>query len=275
MGYTHYFEDTSNIDPKTNALLNEILEYIYTDETKTVSLSDVFAKNDDELEDGFFHETSRDKNADWKRIFILPSYDGDWWSFTKTARKKYDIAILLSAIYEWIAIRNDFKWVSSDWNIDHVKNGFIRFLDTKDISELQVELDKYIDEELGYWEDKYETTVNFDKIYEIIEKYSKLATNFDISKFENYESDEQKEMDKENELNEIARLIKEWYTSSVNPSFELTYELFERVWINELDECSLEHISTLVQNWYTSWELNVLVGDSDETVLGWWEIEIN
>lgn len=76
--------------------------------------------------------------------------------------------------------------------------------------------------------------------------------------------------DKESDLEYIAGLIKDGYTSGFNPNWTLSTEIFEEG--VELGDADREHIAAEVEKGMVEGEL-VIATEGDKTVRGWWKFE--
>lgn len=135
MWYTHYHTFQSEWkEDIVNGLYKWVLKLLRAEDGIT-SLFWVFMSDKDcEWEaDKYFHEYSRD---DAGEISIWTDED---WSFTKTDRKKYDIAVVLAyAFDDWLSWVNSTDWESksyirkiNDWfsiSRIHIKTNLCRYI---------------------------------------------------------------------------------------------------------------------------------------------------
>ena len=137
MWYTHY--NDAPITDSVNELYQELLKLIKTDQWDTLyDLACRYLANEDKHEveyDAYFHEYSSTPNN-------KPSLSDQ---FTKTARKRYDPAVLLSymvtAINEWLESAWDWNGNSTEkliehlkkWETQHAQNALLWYMDNEDI----------------------------------------------------------------------------------------------------------------------------------------------
>jgi len=120
MGYTHYWSDLEvNKYPEWlvsifNQAYQDFLRSWVTIDWKHINLFSLFFTSD-ENEDLFnehFHEYTQ--WASWEPLLF--GYDEDSWNFCKTARKSYDVAVVLALHLASVVIWKDY---SSDGSLIH------------------------------------------------------------------------------------------------------------------------------------------------------------
>lgn len=119
MWYTHYKKVAEENIDLVNDLYRDVLSLITIKDWR--NLLDVY-NSDKDLEwdaEEYFHEYSRD---DDKNI-TLANYNSDWW-LCKTARKLYDIAVVIGYAFDSY-LRNSREFSSdcyreTEWHIDSI-----------------------------------------------------------------------------------------------------------------------------------------------------------
>ncbi len=127
MWYTHYLEEQhKHLTPQqkkiANALYQKILRVIIVSDNNPLpirtNLYDVFIdfqKRWKDLFDENFHEWARDKEG---KPILFPLDDSDGWVFTKTNRKRYDLAVYatMKTLYDaiWYGFSSDAGCVNID-----------------------------------------------------------------------------------------------------------------------------------------------------------------
>lgn len=201
MWYTHYKKvKEENLD-LVNDLYRDVLSLITIKDWR--NLLDVY-NSDKDLEwdaEEYFHEYSRDNDKN----ITLANYNSDWW-FCKTARKLYDIAVVIGYAFDsYLSNSREFSsdcYRETEWHIDSI----IEWMEDKN-KELVLEwLVGYIKAELDIEDYKEE---DLEKISEKVVEYCKANTPADEEEEEERDYEEEKEQD----LNEIAESIWMWYTS--------------------------------------------------------------
>ena len=206
MWYTIYHKFKSTGQEK---LVNEFYRWILKKiQTKRWSLYWVFHADSDEIRDLLFHEYAQDD------IDICIDTDPNW-GFTKTARKLYDIAVLLTYLFDdylsWWVLDTSWDW---DNDTDKIIQDLFVWYTERDAEVILIYLNKYIETELDPKE--YEET-NLKDIADMIVEY---LENNKLSK------------------EEIEQAREEVYDKT-NP---------------DPDDIDLEHIADNIKNWFTSWE---------------------
>lgn len=193
MGYTHYHTfQSEGKDDIVNGLYKWVLKLLRAEDGIT-SLFWVFMA-DKEVQgdaDKYFHEYSLNEAGE---ISIWTDED---WSFTKTDRKKYDIAVVLAyAFDDWLSwvVSKDYIREINDWfsiSRIHIKTNLWRYI--------QAELD--------------ETMYTTDEIDEVCKfAYDYAQENLDTK--EDVEEENQDEIDESN-MQEISERIANGFTSGI------------------------------------------------------------
>ena len=203
MWYTHYHSIKSEQYEAINELYRWVLSRLTIKDGR--NLLEIF-NADKELEweaDGYFHECSQDE--DWN-IEISVS---DWFDFTKTARKMYDVAIVLAyAFDDWLCWNHN-----SSWDYNNVSGSYIREIaDWFWISQIHIKtnLRWYIQEELDenmYTIEMIDNVCKF--VYEFAQDYSQKEQDEEVEDEVNMEEKDEEDMQ------EISDRIANWFTSGI------------------------------------------------------------
>ncbi len=120
MGYTHYWDDLKiqeypdDLISVFNRAYQDFLGSWVTIEWKHINLFSLFFKREDEEElfNEHFHEWAQ--GASWGAILFGKEINA--WNFCKTARKSYDVAVVLTLLLASIVLNKDY---SSDGRVIH------------------------------------------------------------------------------------------------------------------------------------------------------------
>jgi len=155
MWYTHYFNKKISKNKKTKEIFRGILWLLKTKENKTLLelweekkhlLNEDYDKFYEWEIGAYFHETSWDND-------LLPVISDMW--FMKTARKLYDIALVVALSHYKSRYYGDMWW---DWGEDNISYMAIA-LRNKDKSEFEAFLLKYmIEEDIDKYQPRTEIT---------------------------------------------------------------------------------------------------------------------
>jgi len=155
MWYTHYFQEKklnknlkNAINCLTSNLYRELLEQIPTDSWRLNLLQFWTYHNNKPCIDRYFHEYSVDSN---NHICLT-----DDVSFTKTARKKYDIAVFIT-----LYLLDELNLWKHDW--DYSDSSVMKWWLNKRV------LKRYVKNELAY-------TYNYDKLLSLYNTYKKIMS---------------------------------------------------------------------------------------------------
>lgn len=198
MGYTHYWSDLEiNKYPEWlvsifNQAYQDFLRSWVTIDWKHINLLSVFMNQDDNPEefDEHFHE-----------YCIWPSWepilfgDDSWWTFCKTARKSYDVAVVLTLRLASVVVWKDY---SSDGWVVHTFTGLRMYIAEElddsmvyNIERLKELFDIWLNKAISYIAEHSEEMQNI----EDEKQYSRICDLPDV------------------ELEYIAKQIAEWVTS--------------------------------------------------------------
>lgn len=199
MGYTIYHKFRSEWQEElVNKFYRNLLGCMYV---KWKSLLNLFWDN--EVKDNYFHEFATDDK--W-----LPAIDTnpEWW-FTKTARKKYDIAIVLTYLFDdllsgWDCTTDgDYEKVS-EWYVKDMLEAMIQ----KNDSWLSTALRRYIKQELQPYFDKLEEYTE-EEVKDVVWVVMKYCEEEDIDEDELYDKTHQEPDD--TDLEHIWKQVADWY----------------------------------------------------------------
>ena len=113
MGYTHYWDDLKiqeypdDLISVFNRAYQDFLGSWVTIEWKHINLFSLFFKREDEegLFNEHFHEWAQ--GASWGAILFGKEINA--WNFCKTARKSYDVAVVLTLLLASIVLNKDYS----------------------------------------------------------------------------------------------------------------------------------------------------------------------
>jgi len=209
MWYTHYFGDLElekypeGLIDTFNQAYQDFLRVWVTIEGKHLNLFSIFFKmdEDEDLFNEHFHEYST--GASWQPL-LFSSDPG--WTFCKTARKSYDVAVVLTLHLASVMIGKDY---SSDGDVIYRKE----------------QIEQYVKDNLN---DSYQ--YDFKKLYELFDLWVNkcIAFSDDIQKVE-----DEKQYDRicdlpDVELEYIAKQIAEGVTSIYLNNWQIVDVSFRR-----------------------------------------------
>lgn len=213
MGFTHYWSDLKleNYPDELISLFNQayqdFLRSWVTINWKHINLFSVFLKLDDDEEtfNEHFHEYT--KWASWEPLLF---HRENWWGFCKTARKSYDVAVVLTLYLAYIIT---WKEYSSDGRV------------VRSFEWLKI----YLEEELS---DDYE--YNLEQLESLFDIWlNKCISCIDEHQEEMQKIEDEKQYDRicdlpDHELEYIAKQIAEGVTSIYLNNWQIVDVSFRR-----------------------------------------------
>jgi hypothetical protein len=203
MWYTIYHKFKSEWKEEVvNQFYQEILKKLIVPEG---TLFGVFHADNEELINKYFHEYAKNENT-WN-----VEIDTDQsWGFTKTARKKYDIAVLLTYLFD--DYLSGTKWTSGDfdYNSQLYADEILAWFEISK-EHIKANLWRYIGDELGqdmYSEDEINNVVDVVWLYCADKSLKK-----DYEDNREWTQEEIEQWIQDEDMEEISEQIKNWFTS--------------------------------------------------------------